>query len=604
VVILLQKTGEIRRKAGTGMFEAEQQTIEDQIRAFCAGHGLPEPSLQWNPIPFSGQWGIATSFFQLAAQEGRTGKKVIVPQRAQELAEQVRDALGLPAGFARVEAVKGYLNLYYSTSDYARRVLDTVLEAGPQYGHGDPKGQTVMVEFSQPNTHKTFHVGHLRNVITGSVVSNILEFAGYTVVRSNYIGDIGLHVMKWMWNYLKYHDGEQPVGDLQRWMGNMYTEADRRFVDEPGFEPEVRALFARWDRHDPDLIELWKKTREWSLEGFGQIYTALGVSFDRFYFESEEEDEGKVLVDQLIERKLAEDERPDGPVIIRLDELLGGKDEKYRVLVILRSDGTSLYSTKDLALAIKKFKEYPLSRSIYVIDVRQSLYMQQIFKTLELMGYPWAKDLYHLAYEIVNLPGNVTMSSRDGTVVLLDDLMREACQRALEIVSQKNPDLPADEQAKVASAVGLGAIKYPMLSRDNTKITTFDWDAALDFNGQAAPYIQYAHVRANSILRRAPGAFPAQTTPPETLDPTEVALVDLISRFPREVQRAAATYRPLDIATLAYDLARAFNDFYNQCPVLQAEPALRDFRLRLVAAARLAIANSLALLGITAPEAM
>ncbi|HEY3345954.1 MAG TPA: arginine--tRNA ligase [Anaerolineaceae bacterium] len=586
------------------MFEAEQKTIENQIRAYCTHNGLPEPSLQWNPIPFSGQWGITTSFFQLAAQEGRLGKKVIVPIRAQELADAVRTYLGKPAGFERIEAVKGYLNLYYSTAEYARRVLNTVFERGEDYGRGELKGETVMVEFSQPNTHKTFHVGHLRNVITGSVVANLLEFAGHTVVRANYIGDIGLHVMKWMWEYLKYHDGEQPVGDVQRWMGDIYTEADRHFVDEPGFEQEVRALFARWDRHDPDLIELWKRTRAWSLEGFGQIYTALGVRFDRLYFESEEEDAGKELVDGLIERKIAEDERPDGPVIIRLDELLGSKDEKYRVLVILRSDGTSLYSTKDLALAIKKFKEYPLSRSIYVIDVRQSLYMQQIFKTLELMGCEWAKNLYHLAYEIVNLPGNVTMSSRDGTVVLLDDLMREATQRALEIVQQKNPDLPAETQQTVARAVGLGAIKYPMLSRDNTKITTFDWDAALDFNGQAAPYIQYAHVRANSILRRMAGELPEDAVLPAEFEPSEVALVDLISRLPREVQRAALTYRPLDIATLAYDLARAFNDFYNQCPVLQAEPEIRAFRLRLVAAARQAIANSLALLGITAPEAM
>ncbi len=586
------------------MFEAEQKAIENQIRAYCASQGMPDPVLQWNSIPFSGHWGIATSFFQLAAQEARQGKKVAVPVRAQELAEQVRDALGKPAGFERIEAVKGYLNLYYSTAEYSRRVVDDVMAGAKDYGHGEPKGQTVMVEFSQPNTHKTFHVGHLRNVITGSAVSNILEFAGYTVVRANYLGDIGLHVMKWMWNYIKYHNGEQPTGDVQRWMGDLYTEADRHFVDEPGFEQEVRVLFARWDRHDPELIDLWKRTREWSLEGFAEIYKALDVRFDRYYFESEEEEPGKEMVDRLIESKLAEDERPDGPVIVRLDELLGRTDDKYRVLVVLRSDGTSLYATKDLALAIRKFSEYPLNKSIYVIDVRQSLYMQQIYKTLELMGYEWAKDLYHLAYEIVNLPGNVTMSSRDGTVVLLDDLMREATTRALEIVSEKNPDLPVEQQQAVAQAVGLGAIKYPMLSRDNTKITTFDWDSALDFNGQAAPYIQYAHVRANSILRRADGALSAETTPPETLEPAEVALVDLISRLPHVVQRAASTYRPLEIAALAYDLARAFNDFYNQCPVLQAEPGVRAFRLRLVAAARQAIANALALLGITAPEAM
>jgi len=272
--------------------------------------------------------------------------------------------------------------------------------------------------------------------------------------------------------------------------------------------------------------------------------------------------------------------------------------------VVLRSDGTSLYSTKDLPLAVRKFEEYHLDRSVYVIDVRQSLYMIQIFKTLELMGYVWAKDCYHLAYEIVNLPGNVTMSSRDGTVVLLDDLVREATQRALEIVKTKNPDLSAESQGLIAKAVALGAIKYSMLSRDSTRIVTFDWDAALDFNGQAAPYIQYAHVRASSILRKVAGQLPDALTPSYELSPVEIQLVDLISRLPKEVQKAAGEFRPLYISNLGYDLAKAFNDFYNQCPVLQADEPVRAVRLRIVAAARQAIGNCLGLLGITAPEAM
>jgi arginyl-tRNA synthetase len=330
----------------------------------------------------------------------------------------------------------------------------------------------------------------------------------------------------------------------------------------------------------------------------------MGVHFDRVYYESEVEEPGKVLVQGLIEQGIAKDERPAGAVVIKLDELLGRSDEKYRVLVALRSDGTSLYSTKDLALAVRKFDEFHPDRSIYVIDVRQSLYMQQIFKTLEIIGYPWAQSLYHLAYEIVNLPGNVTMSSRDGTIVMFDDLIREANQRTLDIVKEKNPELTPQKQVVISQAVALGALKYSMLSRDNTKIVTFDWETALDFNGQAAPYIQYAHVRASSILRKAGNSLPASMTPPQPLEPAEVQLVNLITRVPTVVQRAAANFRPLDIAALAYDLAKAFNDFYNQCPVLQVEPDLRASRLRLVAAARQTIANTLALLGITAPEAM
>ncbi len=585
------------------MFETEQKQIEQSIQDFCVHEGLPKPGLQWSWIPFSGHWGISTSFFQLAAQEGRLGKKVNVPVRAQELAECVAAALGQPAGFEKLEAVKGYLNLYFSTEEYTRQVLDTVLNEGKEFGRGSTTGQRVMVEFSQPNTHKAFHVGHLRNVILGNSVCNILEFAGNEVVRANYIGDIGLHVIKWLWAYRKFHAGEEPGQDKTRWMGDIYAEADRHYEGSKEVEAEVRALFARWDQRDPEIVALWEKTRQWSLEGFDQLYQLLGVRFDKFYFESEEEEPGKEFVKRMIEKGIARDERPAGAVIVPLDELMGTK-EKYRVLVILRSDGTSLYSTKDMPLAVRKFEEYHLDRSVYVIDVRQSLYTTQIFKTLELMGYDWAKNCYHLAYEIVNLPGNVTMSSRDGTVVLLDDLVREATQRALEIVKTKNPDLPEQNQGLIAKAVALGAIKYSMLSRDSTRIVTFDWDAALDFNGQAAPYIQYAYVRASSILRKVDGQLPVSTTPAYELSPVEIQLVDLISRLPKEIQKAAGEFRPLYISNLGYDLAKAFNDFYNQCPVLQAEEPVRAVRLRIVAAARQAIGNCLTLLGITAPEAM
>src|SRR5271157_581481 len=584
------------------MFETEQKQIEQSIQDFCEHEGLPKPTLQWSWIPFSGQWGISTSFFQLAAQEARLGKKINVPRRAQEIAESVAAALGQPAGFEKLEAVKGYLNLYFSTAEYTRRVLDTVLSEGKAFGRSSKNGQRVMVEFSQPNTHKAFHVGHLRNVILGNSVSNILDFAGNEVVRANYIGDIGLHVIKWLWDYRKYHAGQEPGQDKTRWMGDIYAEADRYYDSSKEVEAEVRALFARWDQRDPEIVALGQKTRQWSLEGFEQIYQLLGVQFDRFYFESEEEEPGKEFVKRMIEKGIARNERPAGAVIVPLDEILG-THEKYRVLVV-RSDGTSLYSTKDLPLAVRKFEEYHLDRSVYVIDVRQSLYMIQIFKTLELMGYVWAKDCYHLAYEIVNLPGNVTMSSRDGTVVLLDDLVREATQRALEIVKTKNPDLSAESQGLIAKAVALGAIKYSMLSRDSTRIVTFDWDAALDFNGQAAPYIQYAHVRASSILRKVAGQLPDALTPSYELSPVEIQLVDLISRLPKEVQKAAGEFRPLYISNLGYDLAKAFNDFYNQCPVLQADEPVRAVRLRIVAAARQAIGNCLGLLGITAPEAM
>jgi arginyl-tRNA synthetase len=591
------------------MTDSLQQNIEEKITAWCSAQGIPLPPLKWMPIPFSGEWGISTSFFQAAADEARAGKGAgkPVPLRAQELAEQFRTQLGDMPGISRVEAVKGYLNIYFKTAEYARRVVEEVLQRGAQYGMGDPKGQRLMVEFSQPNTHKAFHVGHLRSAILGDSLARILEFAGYDTVRSNYPGDMGLHVVRWLWAYLKFHNGEEPGTDITNWMGKVYAEATHRLEENPELESEVRALYARWDRRDPDVVELWNKTRQWSLDGFNQMYDLLDIKFDRYYFNSEEEQPGKQIVADLVKRGLAIDERPEGPVIVKLDELLGNKNEKFRVLVVLRSDGTALYATEDLSLVLHKFRDYPdMVKSIYVVDVRQTLHFTQVFKTLELAGYEQAKKCVHVAYELVTLPGNVVMSSREGTVVLLENLIREAIERARQEAKNKNPNLDEAQLDSVAYAVGLGALKYPLLARENAKLVTFDWQSALDFNGQAAPYIQYAHVRCNSILRRAEvtGAKDISPAFDHPLDPSEIELIEAISCLPAQVQQAAGEYKPLIIASLAYDIAKAFASFYDKCPVLQAEPKIREARLGIVMATRQAMANSLHLLGIQAPDVM
>ena len=583
------------------MFEDVKNQIRHKIDQFCLQNDLPTGKVEFRSIPFSGEWGMAAPLFPLAAADpNKTGP---VPQHAQFLAEKIKEVVGLPAGFTRSEAVKGYLNLYFDTSLYAASVVDKINESGQNFGNAQPTDQTVMVEYSNPNTHKPLHVGHLRNVILGGSVCNILEASGKKVVRANYIGDIGLHVIKWMCNYEMYHAGEEPTADKMRWMADLYSEADRRFHEQEGFEEIVRAYFTRWDEGDERIHDLWLQTRQWSMDGFAQVYELLGEHFDRIYFESDVEDSGKVLVDQLIQDGLATDGRPENPVIVDLDSLLGTKEE-YRVAVVLRSDGTSLYATKELPLAIMKFDEYELDESIYVIDVRQSLHMKQMQKILELMGYPWAKNMHHLAYEIVNLPGNVIMSSRDGTVVLLDDLVREATQRALEVVREKNPELDEDTMMDVAQKVALGAIKYPMISRENTKIVTFDWDSALDFNGQSAPYVQYANVRANSILRKAGELRGKAARFNHALEPSEVNLIELLSKLPDEISKSAREYKPSSLAAFAYELAKAFNDFYNQCQVLKVDGDLRDSRLALVQATKVCLEITLNLLGIQAPQVM
>jgi len=381
-------------------------------------------------------------------------------------------------------------------------------------------------------------------------------------------------------------------------MGSIYAEAVRRLEQDPALEDEIREMYNRWDRRDPEVVACWKETRQWSLDGFNAMYNLLGIHFDRYYFNSMFEVPGKEMVEELLQKGIADDERPEnGAVVVKIDEKLGLKEEKYRV--------TALYATEDLALARQKFLDYPdLVKSYYVVDVRQSLHFQQVFKTLELAGYPWAAKCQHVPYELVNLPGNVVMASREGTVVLLEDLIREATDRALAVVKEKNRELSEELQLEIARAVGIGAIKFPMLSRESNKVVTFDWESALDFNGQAAPYIQYAYVRANSILRKIDQVIPEDGGITYELSQPEVTLIDLIGRMPEEIQKAARDLKPLIITTQAYELARAFNDFYTQCPVLGAEEPQRSARIRLVATARQAIANSLALLGITAPQAM
>ncbi len=588
------------------MFDIEQKIVEEKIKQFLAENDLPEIGFQWNWIPFSGHWGISTSLFSLAAAEAKLKQiKINVPARAKDLAIAIADFIGTPIGFEKVESVNGYLNLYFSQTDYAKRVLNEVLTQKDDFGRIEKKNQRVMVEFSQPNTHKAFHVGHLRSAILGDTLARILDFAGYDVIRANYPGDMGLHVIKWLWCYQKFHAGETPENNITQWMGKIYAEANSRLEAEPELESEIRALYKKWDQRDPIIVDLWEKTREWSLQGFYQIYEKLNIHFDVYYFNSQMEKPGKEIVQELIDKNIATDERPEGAVIVKIDEILGLSKEKYRVFVALRSDGTALYATEDLALVRQKFVDYPdLSKALYIVDVRQSLHFTQVFKTMELAGYDFATKCEHVPYELVNLPGNVVMASREGTVVLLEDLIKEATKRAYEVVEEKNPDLKVEQKIATAEAVGIGAIKYPMQARENTKVVTFDWESALDFNGQAAPYIQYAYVRCGSILRKAKSTTIENVMVDYELTTQEVQLIDLISRFSREVERAAEERRTIQIANYAYELAKTFNNFYTNCPVLTAEESIRITRLNLVLATRQVLKNNLTLLGITAPEAM
>jgi arginyl-tRNA synthetase len=606
------------KKLAVSMFDLEIQSIESLIRSYLVEKGLPpHDGLQWNPIPFAGEWGISTSFFQLAAQEARTGKDVNVPQRAHELALQVANNLGTPPGFSRVEAVKGYLNLYYETADFSLRVIDEVLNQGEDFGRGAPNGERLMVEYAQPNTHHSFHIGHYRNAILGEAFARLVEFAGFETIRATYPGDIGLGVITVVWAYNKFYKGQEPAGVHERgqWLLKIYVEAIEMLTPKEmetleerqrreAYDAERREWLLKWDAGDPEVRRLWRLTRQWSLDELNEIFKMLGIQMDEWFFESQVNELTKDIVGELIDLGIAEDERPiGGPVLVKIDEKLDLSKEKYRTVVLLRNDGTALYPARDLALAREKFEKFHVDRSIYVIDVRQSLNMQQVFKILELWGFPQAAKCYHLGYGFVSLPEGA-MSARRGRLVLFKEVADEAHRRVLEIIAEKNPGLDEPTRQRVAWQIGLGALAFSMLSVDNNKDIVFDWDTALNFDGHTAPYIQNAHVRANSILKKA-GQLPEQATFDFDLSSQEIELIDMISRFPTIVQMAARDYKPLPITSYAYELARTFHAFYHEIPVLQAETnAIRRARLRLVAALKQTLANSLNLLAIEAPDVM
>jgi len=610
------------------MFEQEQQLIEEKIKAYCDANDIALAELKWQPIPFSGEWGTSTSFFQTAANEARAGKgkKVPVPQRAQEIAEQIKgavlseskDQIGSVDGVSHIEAVKGYLNVYYKPSDYAKRVVDEVLASNAAFGRGAPKNERVMVEYCQPNTHHSFHIGHYRTTILGESLARLTEFAGFETIRASYPGDIGLGVITVLWAYEKFYKGQEPEGVHERgqWLLKIYAEATAKLekkedetpeetAQRDTYETERREMYRKWDAGDPHVRELWETTREWSLEEMRDILGMLDVEMDVWFYESEVDEPSKVIVDELLQRGIAEDERPQGgPVIVKIDEKLGLTKEKYRTAVILRSDGTSLYLTKDLALAKVKFEKYHVDRSIYVVDFRQSLHFQQAFKILELWGFPQAEKCYHLSYGYITLPEGA-MSSRRGRVILFKDVYDEAIKRVLAVESERSGNIPENEREKIAKQIGLGALAYSILAVDNNRDIVFDMDEALSFDGRTGPYIQNAHVRASSILKKADNLKIEDFGFDYELTKHEIELIEQISRFPNAVEQAANEYRPLVMAQYAYDLANAFHSFYHAVPVLQSEDeSLKNARLRLVSAARQVIANALRLLDIQAPDVM
>ena len=461
------------------------------------------------------------------------------------------------------------------------------------YGGKDAKREKVMVEYCQVNTHKAFHVGHLRGTFLGSSIIKIYRFLGFPVISANYQGDIGTHVAKVIW-YLITKKLEFPDENKGIWLGKIYQKASSLMDDET--KEEVSQVLQKIENNDPELTKIWKETRKFSLDDFEKFYELIGIQFDKYFFESQYEKKGKDIVAHMLKKGLAE--KSDGAIIIDLE-----KDD-LRKLLLLKSDGTALYSTKDLALAKDKFEKFDIDKSVYVVGAEQKFYFQQIFKTLEKLGFSQAKNCQHISYGLVNLKGG-KISSREGELVYAEELINQLIESAKKEIIARHKDIGADELNGRAKKIGLAAIKFSFINQDNNKEIIFDKEKSLSFEGETGPYVQYVHARICGIKKKYSQEVLADISFELLKTPEEIELVKTLNQFPTTIQDAAKHYKPSTVAHYLIELSQRFNEFYHRRKVIDPEhEELTKARLLLCECVRQVIANGLDLLGIDVLDEM
>lgn len=496
---------------------------------------------------------------------------------------------------AGVKIVGPYVNFIFNKNKLIKDVLGQIDEEKGKYGFSDKgKGKRIMIEYSNANTHKEYHVGHLRNLCFGDSVNRILSANGYKSIPVSYINDFGIHTAKTLWAYLKFYDQEELPENKGYFLGQVYVRSTSELDKNPNNKEEVGEIMKKIENRQGEEYELWKKTREWSIEQFAKIYKELGVKFDHTFYENEFIEKGKDIVGELYEKRILK--KSDGAIIADL--------EKYDlgILVLMRSDGTALYPVADLPLATHKIEKYKLDKSVYVVDVRQSLYFKQLFKLLELMGYK--QEFVHLGYDFVKLPSGM-MSSRSGNVITYEDLKMKMRERTEDETGERHEEWSEEKIEKVANTIANGAIKFEMLKVSANQVITFDVEKALRFEGYTAAYLQYTYARIKSIIRKAENEIEKFENNPEKLsEPKEYELVMKLAKYSEVVERAGKEYNPSEIAKYLFELAQLFNDYYHCVPVLKSEDEIRQARLFLLLDISQVIANGLDLLGIEVLEEM
>ncbi|MBF1151408.1 MAG: arginine--tRNA ligase [[Eubacterium] sulci] len=503
--------------------------------------------------------------------------------------------------FSEVSPVNAYVNMFVSREEMMKSTVSEVLEEKENFGRSDIGGnKKVIVEFSSPNIAKPFHIGHIRSTVIGNSLSKIYDALGYDVFKINHLGDYGTQFGKMICAYRRWGNREDVINSPIKTLLGYYTKFHVEVEEHPELEDEARAIFTKLEQGSKEEVELWQWFREESLKEFQRVYDMLGIEFDSYNGESFYSDKMPRFEKELSDKGLLQESK--GAQVVDLEEY------KLGTALIKKSDGSSLYITRDIAAAVYRKENYDFYKNIYVVATQQNLHFQQLFKILELMGYDWANQCVHVPFGMVRLEEG-TMSTRHGRVVFLEDVLNGAIEKTREIIEEKNPNIENLEE--ITSQVGIGAVVFNELSNNRIKDYTFKWDQILNFDGETGPYVQYTHARCASLLRKAGEDIVAKAQDPKNVDFALLAksdsayeLTKLIYAFPGVVEQAGEKYEPSIITRHIIDIAQCFNKFYHDEHIIVDDEVEKISKIALVIATKRVIATGIGLLGMKAPERM